>query len=389
MIERCGDRQRKCDGLGKWPLHIFVESLPLMLQVALLLLACGLCLHMWSINTSVAYILIVLTGSGVLFYVAVVIAGMSSYACPFQTPASTALRSLWKMFRQGTITSTAHFGKTISRIHRIWNRIIHPLLLHQYSPQIPLEDVRVQEPDQLLKLDDLVAILRTNANDVRCVSWILRNITDPESLDAAVRLAGMVRWFEDGTDVLPPHAYDTIISTFHACFDIDGNVYPGSRDRAYYSGRAILWIRTLATCKSEAFARRFPLVDTRQMHSASDHDLAHLLEINMWSLAEDRIEPLLDTYPGHTSSHLRWISNVLLHHSWANRTTLVFEWFRQVREGGKMTIPLDVILNRILTWCICLGSSVEEDMLKVQDKSCDIFCFCIPSCSHCFSPVTA
>jgi len=54
MIERCGDRQRKCDGLEKWPLHFFVESLPVMLQAALLLLACGLCRHMWSINPSVA-----------------------------------------------------------------------------------------------------------------------------------------------------------------------------------------------------------------------------------------------------------------------------------------------------------------------------------------------
>ena len=50
MIERCGDRQRKCDGLEKRPLHVFVESFPLMLQVALLLLTCGLCLHMCSIK---------------------------------------------------------------------------------------------------------------------------------------------------------------------------------------------------------------------------------------------------------------------------------------------------------------------------------------------------
>ena len=26
MIERCGDRQRKCDGLEKWPLDLFIES---------------------------------------------------------------------------------------------------------------------------------------------------------------------------------------------------------------------------------------------------------------------------------------------------------------------------------------------------------------------------
>ena len=91
MIELCGDRQRKCDGLEKWSLHFFIESLPVMLQASLLLLTCGLCRYMWSINTSVAYTLIGLTGLGVIFFVAIVIAGMLSYACPFQTPASTAL----------------------------------------------------------------------------------------------------------------------------------------------------------------------------------------------------------------------------------------------------------------------------------------------------------
>ena len=97
MIERCGDRQRKFNRLEKWPLHFFVESLPVILQVALLLLACGLCRHMWTINASVAYTLISLTGVGVGFYVTIVIAGMSSYACPFQTPTLVALRDLCHM----------------------------------------------------------------------------------------------------------------------------------------------------------------------------------------------------------------------------------------------------------------------------------------------------
>ena len=36
MIERYGDRQRKCDGLQKWPFRLFVETLPVMLLLALL-----------------------------------------------------------------------------------------------------------------------------------------------------------------------------------------------------------------------------------------------------------------------------------------------------------------------------------------------------------------
>lgn len=31
MVERCGDRQRKFDGLQKWPFRFFIESLPIML----------------------------------------------------------------------------------------------------------------------------------------------------------------------------------------------------------------------------------------------------------------------------------------------------------------------------------------------------------------------
>ena len=142
MIERCGDRQHKCDGLEKWPLHFFVESLPVMLQAALLFLACGLCRCMWSINTSVAYTLISFTGLGVVFYVAIVIAGMSSYACPLQTSASSGLRGLWKKVRGGIVSSIV-----LSRTHRMWSKRFQPLLRPQPLPIIPLENVQVQQSE--------------------------------------------------------------------------------------------------------------------------------------------------------------------------------------------------------------------------------------------------
>ena len=74
MVERCGDRQRKCDGLETWPFRMFVESLPIMLQIALLL-ACGLSRYIWSVNTSVARIVVSFTVLGVLFYIGIVVAG--------------------------------------------------------------------------------------------------------------------------------------------------------------------------------------------------------------------------------------------------------------------------------------------------------------------------
>jgi len=381
MIERCGDRQRKCDGLNKWPLHFFVESLPMMLQVALLLLACGLCRYMWSINTSVAYTLISLTGLGVVFYLAIVVAGTSSYGCPFQTPASTALRSPWKKIRGGIVS-------TISWTRRMWSQRVRPHLRRRSLPLIPLGNVQVQRSEPWLKLKDLATIRRTNAADVRCVSWILINITDPEALEAAIRLAGTIQWFEDGTNVKPP--YGLIVSTFEACFDSTRKLYPGSRDRAYYSGRAMVWIHALAMCKSEEFARIFPLPTTEYTAPVSDRELSHLLRINTTWSAKLRFVYLLDFYPGQTPSHSHWISNVLLHLSWANQTALGFRFLKgRIFSTRETTIPLDVILNRLLVWCIFLGSPVEDEVLRVQDKSCDVSRSHSSSCSHHSLPVIA
>jgi len=94
MIERCGDRQRKFDGMEKWSFRLFIESLPVILQISLLLLICGLSRYMWLINISVARVVTSFTALGILFYIGIVVAGISSYECPFQTPASIALRHL-------------------------------------------------------------------------------------------------------------------------------------------------------------------------------------------------------------------------------------------------------------------------------------------------------
>jgi len=417
VIERCCDRQRKLDGLKKWPFHFFIECLPVMLQVALLLLASGLCKRMWSINATIARTLISLTGLGVMFYIGIVIAGASSYTCPFQTPLSVVLRHLLKAARRGIVPSIVHSKRVLSRTYRMWKRRVRPFPRRQPLPTTPLENVQVQQselestadnppqPEPLSTLDgvpqpesldrtfrpepwsmpkDLSITRRTNADDIRCVSWIIINIADPEALDAAIRLAGEIRWFDDGVDINPP--YDLIVATFEACFDSTRRLYPGSRDRAYYSSRAILWIHVLAACRSWEFASTFPLSDVEFTTPAPDPDLEHLLLANHGLLsAYARIGQLLELNQGYTPPHSQWTSNLLLHYSWAYRTELasehndfMFYWVSRKHET-KITIPLDTTLNRLLVWCMLLGSPVEEEVLKVQNKSYDVSCFLLPN----------
>ena len=416
MIERCGDRQRKYDGIQKWPFRFFIESLPLMLQAALLLLACGLCRYMASINTSVAYTLVALTALGVLFYIVIVIAGTSSYECPFQTPASSLLRGMWMEIGPRLIpiirpvvstlhtlggpvrgyittihlslTNARHYFLVLLRGMQLRNHHVlfyHPRaepnarhLFHHAPLPMTQEILLLPVPSKTLPWfapNEMAMIEKKNTYDIWCVSWVLKNITDPEVLDTAIRLAGVTRWFEDKVDA--KHLYDLIISTFRACFGSNGDLYPELRDRAYYSGRAILWIHVLAMCESGEFGSTFHLPTTRYAVPASDRDLAHIIDIFTEADSYSRFSALLITGKGHTVQHSQWVSNIVLHLSWAIPTSPDFSSMgvEVYVQDINPSVPLDAIFNRLLMCCNFLGSPIEEEVLKIQDKSYGIFDF--------------
>ena len=92
VIERSQNRQRKLDGIVGWHFDQVMESLPLMLQVGLLLFGCALSRYLWGINTTVASVVIAVTSFGIIFYLFIVVAGTASESCPYQTPGTHILR---------------------------------------------------------------------------------------------------------------------------------------------------------------------------------------------------------------------------------------------------------------------------------------------------------
>jgi hypothetical protein len=242
----------------------------------------------------------------------------------------------------------------------------------QDSVLLPIPSLEVQStPTPKIKpLPTALATLQEkNTNDVHCVLWILWNITDPEALDAAIRLAGTIPWFKDGLKVEPP--YDLIVSTFKACFDFNGDLYPALGDRAYYSGQAVLWIHICAMCKSPEFARRFPLPSIYAQSVPYDDDLTHLLKIFSYGYTPLILSWMYQTPPECTPTYMWWVSNALLHLSWAKQS--IPATFNQISEGYSNgepgTIPLNVMLNRLLASCIFFGWPVDEEVLGIQDKS--------------------
>ena len=93
-IERNQNRQRKLDGIVTWYFDFMLESLPLMLQLALLLLGCALSRYLWEISLTIALVAIGVTSFGLLFYFFILVAGTAWESCPYQTPGSTFFRYL-------------------------------------------------------------------------------------------------------------------------------------------------------------------------------------------------------------------------------------------------------------------------------------------------------
>ena len=91
-VERSQNRQRKLDGITAWYFNYMMEALPLMLQIALLLLSCVLSRYLWEINIVVAFVVLGVTSFGVAFYAFIVVAGTASESCPYQTPCARILR---------------------------------------------------------------------------------------------------------------------------------------------------------------------------------------------------------------------------------------------------------------------------------------------------------
>ena len=403
MIERCGDRQRKFNGLERWPFHFFVESLPLMLQIALLLLACGLCRYMVAVNTSVAYILITLTSLGVLFYIGIVVAGAYSCDCPFQTPGSTQLHNLWikvgpyiipillpaisvlctltgaiwsriNLFHS-SLTNTCHHLWTLLKSipHRIpcirvpqqmrFNFHPHPLPPPLPTTQQGSNSTPQEEVIPWFAPGESTMILNKNSSDVWCVGWVLNKITDPDAIDAALQLAGTILWFDAGVDDTEA-IYDQVVTTFKTCFGYNGELYPELRNRAYYSGRAILWIHVLAACKSKAFH----LPTGQYTVAASDHDLSYILGAFSRTNNTPLFTHLLHKYNAHTPPHSQWTSGVLLHLSCTNGIPCPDPLTLVMLQSDYKSMPLDVRLNHLLMYCNLLGSPVEEDVLKTAQK---------------------
>ncbi|KAI4522682.1 hypothetical protein K525DRAFT_246570 [Schizophyllum commune Loenen D] len=81
-------RQFRLIGVERWNLPLIVGLLPMLLHASLLLFFVGLSLYTFSLDTTIAYVIIALAGSAYSLYIVANVLPMFDPQCPYKTPLS-------------------------------------------------------------------------------------------------------------------------------------------------------------------------------------------------------------------------------------------------------------------------------------------------------------
>ena len=301
-----------------------------MLQIALLLLGYALSNYLFSINKTVAGVVIGFTAFGFLFYLLVVSAATLSYTCPFQTPLSLIIRSMIRFDNE---------HKRYFRRSKKWFGHIFSFSGKRKPPR-----TRSLGPHGLGAVDgvggtttgDLIELGMANTpqqspSPFNKVVWdgyvqdsasIIRLFgisTDPDVILTITKFIPETVWHAGIRTTPLERLYDIVLE----CFDRSSGhpvVIPKLRNEAYLAAKALLHLvvqrKSIGDGSDEALFRS--ISDRHQTmgteHYEGDSDLESTLSII--DRVFDKFEPISWSSFSPTTSHLAWMSHILLYHAW-------------------------------------------------------------------------
>jgi len=396
--DKSRDRQRKLDGLQKWHFHLAIESLPVMLQLALLLLGCALSQYLWTINRTVAGLIIAVTVLGVTLYVFLTLAATLYYNCPYQTPPSTltrtvinylthsdagparSLRSLIKSF-----PSFENPGRILRRLRPGVRSVLRGFCclpaIGEEAEHIPL--AIVTPPPRVF--EDTPIDWRVCEADVRCIYWVLDSTTDIDVIFSTVRFAADTVWYPEIARALSPCV---LAGLFFDCL-LDGRVVHGKSEHASSIGMAlasVLSIRLSVGSEDEGLGELCERLESQvQWERSSEPTFKLVVEVLklvarvptrdgqfMGSEFSGSIPDFLST------THRLWLSRVVLQIVWrwrcARGPTGVFNvfWMEETcrpSAADSEKIPNVLKINIFLALAIALGLQVDiRDLYPPNDE---------------------
>ena len=384
VIDRSRHRQRKMNGMVTWHFDLVMESLPLMLQAALLLLGYALSNYLFTIDNVVAGVVIGFTAFGLLFYLLINSAATLSYNCPFQTPISLVIRFMirfdddhkkyLKRFRKW-------FRRTFARKKQPRPKSVGPFHLGSFNTfdastigehiELAMADADLQAPLFNKETDWQGYVLDSN-----CVAWLFEMSMDADVMLAIMKFIPEVVWHA-GIQTTPlERVYDTVFE----CFDRSSGrpvVIPKLRNKAYLSAKALLHLAIQRQCIGhgsdkavfKSISTRHPIIGFKRYEGDSD------LESTLGII--DRV------FGDYEDIHWQTFSFSVPHHAWMGHILLYRAWdvLRKgdplpddVREYVLYSLrlepppPAPIVTDCLFIIGLVLGIKLHIDDLLVMDK---------------------
>jgi len=259
--ERSWSRQRKLDGIITWYFDFVMESLPLMLQAALLLLSCALSRRLWDVDTTLASVLLGATSFGVLFYIFTVAAGAASESCPYQTPGSYALRKAASTIASAALTiaqttqaiaialgraarrsETGHLLQAkVVRSEPWWSRDNVTGFLKRVSHKLPSALAGISR--RVYTRSPNVPSVPRNGLDLHCISWMLKASEDKSVHLSTLKSLATTMALTDFDPTLVEDCFDVLVDCVKV---IDGTVVVPQGLEQLATVSAICLLRTIS-----------------------------------------------------------------------------------------------------------------------------------------------
>jgi len=395
--DKSRDRQRKLDGLEKWRFHLTIESLPVMLQLALLLLGCALPRYLWMISRTVAGVVVSVTLFGVTSYIFLTLAATLYSKCPYQTPPSILTRALIRYltcsndsFAQSLRSLVAPFPsiKNLKRSLRHLRAGVRRALgglsrisgVPEETEHIPLAVITSSSPARIY--EDVPIAWEVYKADIRCISWVLHSTTDADVIYSTARFAGDMIWYPEVVGALSPHI---LADLFFDCL-LDGEAAPGKSEHATSIGMALASVlstqlitepenQTLGELREDIHHRTTLVPWSEPKFNLAAATLKFILN------SPTRVEFLRDAPDNLSITQKLWLSRIILQTAWQQRrmkgptgvlklSGIEFIFKTSTADNNKIISILKT--NNFLTVAIVLGLQIDVHDLYAPNTKCVI-----------------
>ena len=385
VIDRSRHRQRKMNGMDTWHFDLVMESLPLMLQVALLLLGYALSNYLFYINKVVAGVTIGFTAFGLLFYFLITSAATFSYNCPFQTPLSLIIRTLIRFDNE----HKRYLKRTKKWLNRSFSN-------RKWKwPKPGCGDFRMPRADDGNSAAGHIKLVMARSSyqpsplfnkdtdwegyvlDSDCIARMFEMSMDTDVVTVILGFIPEVVWHAGIRTTPLERVYDILIE----CFDRssgDPKVIPKLKDKAYLAAKAILHLTIQRkSIGNEYDANAFKTISNRHLPVGprtyeGDSDLISTLVIIDCVFGGSG--PMDWQHFSFTATHRAWMGHILLYRAWdvlGQRRQPLPEDIKQFilnSSRSELPPPAPVIADCLFIIGLILEIPLHVDDLSTIDK---------------------